>query len=236
MVTPAVQRWVCGALLLLGAGNCALAQNTEPYNAEVEVGVSFVLPQLQSGTELLRAQDLREAGQSYYADENGQRANVGSYRNLSGYQLSVGWYKPLRRVRGLKLGALVRNVQTGSTPSDGGYAEAYFFNFITAGVAAQYRPLSTLPLFVKADFGLAAVLTKNRYVPTGGTQSFFHQFGIGTAFGAEVGYVFSLHAKTGLGLELKTGYQWAKTRVEVNGIGDDRWGFGALSIGTALHF
>ncbi|MGD1890495.1 MAG: hypothetical protein ACFB15_07850 [Cyclobacteriaceae bacterium] len=37
-------------------------------------------------------------------------------------------------------------------------------------------------------------------------------------------------------LELKVIYQQLSTRVEVNGIGDDQWQFGALHIGTSYNF
>lgn len=134
------------------------------------------------------------------------------------------------------LGAIVRNAQTGSTPKEGGYEEAYFFNFITAGVAAKYYPFQKNNLFIKTDFGIAAVLTKNRYLNSKKEQNFFHQFGIGNALGLELGYSLTPFKNKTKSLEIKTGYQLANTRVEVNGIGDDRWQFGALIIGTSFNF
>lgn len=134
------------------------------------------------------------------------------------------------------LGALVRNSQTGSTPEQGGYKEAYFFNFIMAGLAAKYYPLEKPNLYLKADFGLAAILTKNRYLTDANEQNFFHQFGIGSAFGIEAGYAVQPFNNKSTALELKAGYQLANTRVEVNGIGDDLWQFGAFCVGTSLNF
>ena len=134
------------------------------------------------------------------------------------------------------LGALVRNAQTGSTPDKGGYEEAYFFNFITAGVALKYYPFVNHNLFVKSDFGIAAVLTKNRYANGNNEQNFFHQFGVGNALGFEIGYGFKPFNNKSKSIELKTGYQLANTRVEVNGIGDDNWQFGALSFGSSFDF
>lgn len=212
------------------------AQNPLSQATKVEVGIGYVLPFFNKGKELLRAKGLRDEQQSYYIDGMGSRKNVGSYSRSSGYNFSIGFYKPIEKVKGLMIGAIVRNAQTGSTPEKSGYEEAYFFNFITAGVAAKYYPLEKSNLFLKTDFGIAAVLTKNRYLNSNGEQNFFHQFGIGSAVGFEVGYAFTPFKTKSKAIELKVGYQLANTLVEVNSIGNDNWGFGALSFGTAFNF
>lgn len=221
---------------LMAISKVAFAQNALSQTTQVEVGVGYVFPFFNKGKELLRAEELREAQQSYYADGLGNRKNVGTYSRSSGYMFFIGFYKPIKEVKGLMLGALVRNAQTGSQPSNGGYEEAYFFNFITAGIAAKYYPFEKNNLFLKTDFGIAAVLTKNRYINSNNEQNFFHQFGIGNAFGVELGYGFTPVKNKTTSIELKTGYQVANTRVEVNGIGDDQWQFGALYFGTSLTF
>src|SRR5688572_9926952 len=138
-------------------------QNSLSQTTQVEVGIGYATPFLQGGQELTRSEDLRDQGLSYYQDSQGNRKNVGSYSTLKGYSFNIGFYKPLRKTNGLMLGAMVRNTQTGSTPDDG-YSEAYFFNFITAGVALKYYPFENVNFFAKADYGLAAVLTKNRFI------------------------------------------------------------------------
>lgn len=213
-----------------------MAQNQLSQITQVEIGLGYVRPNFRKGSELLRSQQLRENGLSYYADNTGNRNAVGKYPANTGFNLTIGYYKPVSRFKGLMLGALVRNAQTGSTPDQGGYEEAYFFNFITAGLAAKYYPLEKANLFVKADFGLAAVLTKNRYLNQSNEQNFFHQFGIGSAFGFEAGYAWQPFQKKSTSIEFKAGYQLASTRVEVNGIGDDQWQFGAFYVGTSLNF
>jgi hypothetical protein len=212
------------------------AQNPLSQKTQVEVGIGFIRPNFRKGTELLRAYEFRKSGLSYYADAQGNRESVGKYSASSGNSLTIGFYKPVKLVKGLMLGALVRNAQTGSTPNQGGYAEAYFFNFITAGLAAKYYPLASKNLFVKADFGLAAVLTKNRFLNDVNQQSFFHQFGIGSAWGFEAGYALLPFKNKSRAIELKVGYQLANTRVEVNGIGNDQWQFGAWYVGTSFNF
>lgn len=213
----------------------ATAQNLLSQTTQVEVGVGYVLPIFYKGKELLRSKELRDAKQSYFSDGLGNRRNVGNYSKSSGYNFSIGFYKPIKKVKGLMLGALVRNAQTGSTPDIGGYDEAYFFNFITAGIALKYYPFEKNNLFIKSDFGIAAVLTKNRYT-NNNQQNFFHQFGIGNAFGLEAGYGFAPFKDKTKSIELKTGYQLANTRVEVNSIGDDNWQFGSLYFGTSFNF
>jgi len=210
-------------------------QNPLSQKTQVEVGIGYATPFLQGGQELTRAEDLRDQSLSYYQDAQGNRKNVGSYSSLKGYSFNIGFYKPLRKTNGLMLGAMVRNTQTGSTPDDG-YSEAYFFNFITAGVALKYYPFENVNFFAKADYGLAAVLTKNRFINEEGDQNFFHQFGIGSGGSVGVGYSFVPFKDKSKSLDVQALYQQLSTRVEVNGIGDDQWKFGALNLTVAMSF
>jgi hypothetical protein len=211
------------------------AQNPLSQSTQVEVGIGFVTPLLQDGQELSRAEDLRDQQLSYYGDQEGNRNNVGSYTSLRGYSINIGFYKPLKRVKGLMMGAMVRNTQTGSTP-EAGYPEAYFFNFITAGVAFKYYPFEKSNVFAKGDFGLGAVFTKNRFINEAGEQNFFHQFGIGTGGSIGVGYSFLPFKNKSRSLDVQMIYQQLSTRVEVNGVGDDQWKFGALNFTVAMSF
>lgn len=223
-------------LLTLACGSLAQAQNPQAQRTQVEVSLGFSLPNLQGGQELNRAQALRANGQSYYADAGGNRRNVGNYPALRGFTFAIAYYKPVPALTGLMLGATVRNTQTGSQPATGGYAEGYYFNFITAGVAAKYYPFTKNNLFVKGDFGLSSVLTKNRFVNSAGEQNFFHQFGIGPGGSLGLGYGFALSGTSQKTIEIQATYQQLSTRVEVNGIGDDPWRFGALSLSAAINF
>ena len=219
----------------LFAATSVQGQNALSLQTQVEVGFGFVTPFLNGGQELMRSQDLRDAQLSYFQDGEGSRKNVGSYSSLRGFSMNIGFYKPLRKVKGLMLGAMVRNTQTGSTPDDG-YAEGYYFNFLTAGVAAKYYPLEKSNVFLKVDVGLAAVLTKNRFVNETGEQNFFHQFGIGSGASLGAGYSFLPFKNKSRSLDVQAHYQLLSTRVEVNGIGDDQWKFGALNFTVAMSF
>lgn len=223
------------AVLLISMGSSLYAQNPLSQSTQVEVGIGFSSPFLQSGKELMRSQDLRDNQQSYFQDSQGNRKDVGSYSGLKGFSLNIGFYKPLKKVKGLMLGAMVRNAQTGSMPADG-YSEAYFFNFITAGIALKYYPFENVNLFTKADFGLASVLTKNRFINESGDQNFFHQFGIGSGGSVGVGYSFLPFKNKSKSIDAQITYQQLSTRVEVNDIGDDQWKFGALNLSVAFSF
>lgn len=213
-----------------------LAQNQFSQKTQLEIGIGYVTPFLYSGSELISSNSLRKQSLSYYKDEIGNRINVGKYSSISGFNFSITYYKPIVSINGLMTGVIVRNAQTGSTPDNGGYEEAYFFNFITAGPAIKYYPFENNNLFLKADASLAAVLTKNRFINSLKEQNYFHQFGIGYSIALETGYSLTPFDNKSIAIETKAGYQYANTRVEVNGIGDDNWQFGAILIGISIIF
>ncbi|WP_373520967.1 hypothetical protein [Aquiflexum sp.] len=213
----------------------SFGQHPFSQKTQVEFGLGISLPNLNSGQELMRSQELRNQGLSYLANAEGNHNKVGNYPRLFGFNFHVAYYKPLPKTKGLMLGAMVRNTQTGTQPVQGGYEEGYFFNFITAGLAAKFYPTENLPIYLQGDFGISAVLTKNRFLNMG-NQEFFHQFGIGPGGGLGLGYPIRVNNEKGKTLDLQVGYQIIQTRVEVNGIGDDNWRFGALHFSVAYNF
>ena len=233
-ITKVIRASPLAAATILSATS-ANAQNPLSQSTQVEIGFGLASPILQDGVELMRSKELREQGLSYYGDQDGDHRNVGSYSALRGMTLNVGFYKPLKQVRGLMMGAMVRNAQTGSTPGDG-YSEGYYFNFITAAVAFKYYPFEKLKVFAKGDFGLASVLTKNRFINDDGEQNFFHQFGIGSGGSVALGYSFTPFKNKSNSIDAQVLYQQLRTRVEVNDVGDDQWRFGSLNFTLAMSF
>ena len=223
------------AVILLSVAHASNAQNPLSQTTQVEIYLGWVTPVLQSGSELMRTENLRNSGLSYFANANGNHREVGDYPSLSGYSFGISFYKPVRWAKGLLLGAVVRNSQTGSVPAQG-EEEAYYFNFIAAGVAAKYYPFADRNWFVKGDFGLGAVFTKNRFLNSDSEQRFFHQFGIGGGGSLGVGYAFTPFSDKSNALEVQVVYQQLSTRVEIDRIGDDRWQFGALHVGGSINF
>ena len=223
-----------GLMMLFGLS--LSSQNSSFNEPRMFFSTGFVMPQFYSGAELTAAYDLREAGLSYYQDGSGVRQQVGSYSGNSGFSLSIGYYLPVRKVQGLGIGLLVNSGQTGSTPSDGGYAEGYYFNFLNFGLGAQYYPFSGNDIYLKAEAGMGSVFTKNRFVDQSGEQDFLHHFGIGFETGASLGYTLTPFKNKDVGLNIEGQYQFYSTRVEVSGVGDDQWNFGALHISVGLQF
>jgi hypothetical protein len=217
-------------------GQSLSAQNSFSTHRQLVFSSGFVSPQLNSGTELTRALDLRENGLSYFEDASGSRAAVGTYPSNSGFSLSIGYYAPVRKIPGLSLGAVVNSGQTGSTPSEGGYEEGYFFNFLNFSGVVRYLPFEENNLYVRGEFGMGSVFTKNRFQTAEGAQDFLHHFGIGLEGGAGAGYILQPFANKELGIQLEVLYQVYSTRVEVSGIGDDQWQFGALHISAGILF
>lgn len=212
------------------------AQNPLSQQVQTEFGIGFATPILHSGVELKRSQALREQGLSYFQNVNGERNNVGSYSAPVGWVLTTAYYRPIKKIKGLMLGTALKASLTGSQPSSGGYEEGYFFNFITITGGAKYYPFTENNLFFLGEFGMASVLTKNRYINEEGKQNFFHQFGIGTNFTAAVGYAFKPFKQSQKTVDIKAVYQLNSTRVEVDDVGNDQWQFSGLNFIASINF
>jgi hypothetical protein len=223
---------------MVSGSSPALGQVVAPIygQKQLEFSIGIAIPNFNSGKELIRARGLREAGQSYYADGAGQRRQVGSSSAQIGWSFEVAYHKPLAAVPGLLYGVVGRSALTGSQPSEGKYAEGYFFNFLDIGPSLKYYPFTQINFFVRGQAGLSNVFTKNRYLTATGEQEFFHQFGIGISGSLAAGYTFTPFANKAFGIETKIAYQLSSTRVEVNGLGDDQWQFGALHFQLGLVF
>jgi hypothetical protein len=215
----------------------AQAQNPLSQRVQTELSMGISLPFLEKGEELMRAKRLRDQGLSYYqAPEGESPRQVGNYSAPIGWSLALGYYHPISRIKGLMLGGIVRSSLTGSTPSEGGYEEGYFFNFLSVGGGLKYYPFTQNNFFVKADAGLASVFTKNRFLDESGEQAFFHQFGIGFNSSVAVGYSLKPFPNKSTLLDLQVIAQRNNTRVEVNGIGNDIWRYTALNFMLSLNF
>lgn len=223
-------------LALMLAPQLLLAQEPISGRTQVEVGIGLASPYLQRGTELMRSRELREEQQSYFERSDGTRRHVGNYSPLVGFSVHIGFHRSLGSVDGLMLGAVARTTLTGSQPSSGGYAEGYFFNTVTMGASTRYYPLEGRNLFLRGEAGVGAVLTKDRFINDSGTQSYFHQFGIGPSATAGIGYSLTPFRDRTRVLDLQALYQQMATRVEVDGIGDDLWSSGTLQVVVGVSF
>jgi hypothetical protein len=199
----------------------------------ISIGISK--PFLMEGSELLRSKKLREQELSYFENSNGERKNVGTYSGLIGSNLGLGFYNPIKKVNRLMWGAEVNMSLTGSTPAEGSQ-EAYYFNYITLNFGLKYYPISNANLFVKANTGVASVLTKNRFKNDLDEQNFLHQFGIGINGAGAIGYSFGLKNRSLSAIEIMAEYKFSNVRVEVNNIGNDNWSYSSLDFKVGFIF
>jgi len=185
---------------------------------------------------IVQSKTIRSNSQSYFADAQGNRKSVGNSGQLIGWSVQTAYYLPVKKVKGLMFGTAFRASLTGTEPDKGGYEEGYFFNIISAGIAAKYYPFTSNNLFVKGEFGLASVFTKNRFLNEANQQEFLHQFGIGTNASAGLGYSFRPFKNKVKTLDLQAIFQQNNARVEVNGIGNDQWSYSALNFIHSMNF
>ncbi|MFC4871681.1 hypothetical protein [Negadavirga shengliensis] len=223
-------------VVLLNSIAVVQAQNPLSQSVQTEFGIGISTPFLHDGTELNKSANLRSNALSYFADEQGNRKNIGNYGSLIGWSVALAYYRPVKMVNGLMLGTAFRTSLTGSQPQNGGYEEGFFFNFLSLGFAAKYYPFTQNNLFFKADAGLASVFTKNRFLNAQNEQGFFHQFGVGTNISSAMGYSIQPFKNKSKTIDLQLIYQLNATRVEVNGIGNDQWTYSALTLMGAFNF
>lgn len=214
----------------------AFAQNEIATKPRVYFSAGFVTPQFYGGQELMNAYKLRQNGESHFQDEAGNRNEVGNYGRNTGFTLGIGYYIPIPKIKNLSVGLLVNSGQTGSTPSASGYAEGYFFNFLNFGLGTQYYLFDKTNLYIKAEAGMGSVFTKNRFINSESKQDFLHHFGIGFEGGGGIGYTLTPFKNSKVGINLEANYQFYSTRVEVSGLGNDQWRFGALNLTAGIQF
>ncbi|SED06509.1 hypothetical protein SAMN04489761_4156 [Tenacibaculum sp. MAR_2009_124] len=224
------------ALICFTFNSYSQEKTSKPYNkTQVFVSIGVSKPTLSEGEELLRSKKLRDQHLSYFENSSGDRKNVGSYADLFGWNIGLGFYKPIRSVERLMWGSEINLSLTGSTPSDGN-EEAYYFNYISFNFGLKYYPLPTTNLFLKGNFGIGNVMTKNRFINEEGGQNFQHFFGLGLNGTAAIGYSFPLKTKILSAIEASAEYKLSNPRVEVNGIGNDNWQHSSLDFRLAFIF
>lgn len=223
-------------ILQLGTSNSFGQESSKPHRqSQTFISIGISIPFLMGGGELLASQEIRNEGLSYFENNDGERNTVGSYSGLLGWNLGLGFYNPISNVDKLMWGAELNMCLTGSTPSDG-YQEAYYFNYMSFNFGGKYYPMSKTNFFIKVNAGLGTVMTKNRFMNGLGEQNFFHQFGIGINGTGSIGYSFPLETTFLAAMELSVDYKVSNVRVEVNGIGNDKWSYSSLDFKLGFIF
>lgn len=223
-------------VLQLSISNSFAQKHSKSYKQKqifTSIGVSK--PILMNGNELLRSENIRTQALSYFENTNGERRIVGAYSGLIGWNIGLGFYTPIQQVNRLMWGSEITMSLTGSTPADG-YQEAYYFNYVAFNFGLKYYPMSSANLFVKANIGFASVMTKNRFIDDLNGQSFLHQFGLGINGAGAIGYSFPIKTNFLSAIDISATYKLSNVRVEVNGIGNDKWTYSSFDFKLGLHF
>ncbi len=199
------------------------------------ISIGMAKPFLVSGQELMEAQQIRQAGLSYFEGSEGHRKAVGNYSAPIGWGIGLGFYNPVKKVDQLMWGSELHLSLTGSEP-EAGYGEAYYFNYMVFNFGVKYHPLQHQNIYLKVNGGFAGVMTKNRFVDVQQSQAFLHQFGLGINGQLGLGYAFKIESPFISLLGIAVDYKLSNVRVEVNGIGNDKWTYGALDFKLAVGF
>ena len=208
----------------------------KPYDQTQNfISIGIAKPFLSSGNELLRSKKIREQELSYFENANGERKKVGPYSELIGWNIGLGFYNPIKKVNRLMWGSELNLSLTGGTPSDG-YQEAYYFNYMSFNFGLKYYPISNANFFIKTNAGFGSVMTKNRFINDLNEQTFMHQFGLGINGTGSIGYSLPIKTKLLSTIELSVDYKLSNVRVEVNGVGNDKWNYSSIDFKLGLIF
>lgn len=226
-------KWIIYLFVFISYSLIGQERNQSSKSIQIFANVGLSKPFFHSGVELLKSESIRENNESYFMNGAGERRNVGRYSSQFGWNLGIGFYKPIIKLESLLWGSEVNMNLTGSTPS-AGFEEAYFFNYISMNLGLKYY-LSE-GNFLKLNSGVSSVMTKNRFINNIGEQAFEHQFGIGYNIQLGSGYTFWFKQNKIKGIEIELEYQFSSVRVEVNNIGNDQWQHSALALKIGFLF
>lgn len=134
-----------------------------------------------------------------------------------GFTLSTFFYVAPENWKGLGIGSGVKGFF--ATPNNGGNNETYLFNYYHVGLGLKYYPFSRTfnkGFCVKSNFGFGQMTEKTKF---NNTQTYEHQFAIGTTLLGGVGYSLPI-GKIALNLDLEAEY--SNRRGDVTGKGEDQ--------------
>ncbi len=191
----------------------ARAQNEKPAFTYGEFKAGYGITQFGKGLEAAY-----EAGN--FSTSGGGVATLAVYRKFS-------WANHFNA--GLKFKSL------GAGPSQGNNGEEMFFNFWGAAITAKIFPFNReakTGLFIMTDYYFVSQFTQKYRNES--QKEYNHQFAIGNAFVAGLGYDFVL--KNGNGIVLSAEYEAASRQGEVTGIGETNFRNSNLALQIGLRF
>jgi hypothetical protein len=161
-------------------------------------------------------------GNTFFYGSLAEKETINDSRGFGrnqGNTLATFFYVAPASWKGLGIGTGIKGFF--AIPNNGGDNETYLFNYYHVGMGAKYYPFSRTfnkGFFAKSSFGIGQMTEKMRY---NATQTYEHQFAIGTTILGGVGYSIPiLKNKAALTIDLDAEY--SSRRGDVTGLGEDQ--------------
>ena len=146
-------------------------------------------------------------------DDRGFGRNQGS-------TLSTFFYAAPDKWKGLGIGSGVKGFF--ASPNEGGDNETYFFNYYHVGLGLKYYPFSKKfndGFSVKTNIGFGQMTEKTKF---NNTQTYEHQFAIGTTLLGGFGYSIPLGKKKRTSFIIDFEAEYSTRRGDVTGVGENQ--------------
>ena len=155
----------------------------------------------------------------------------GSAKPGTGNNLLMGFYVAPEKWRGLGLGSRISG--SFGAPRSGDFGDDYIFNYYNLALAAKYYGLSkqfNQGLYGRGSVGFGQFTTKRLQEAT---DSYRHQYAIGTSLMAGLGYSWLLKQYS---VSLETEFETASRTGTVDEVGDVTFRSGQLGLNVIVTF
>lgn len=161
-------------------------------------------------------------GNTFFSGRLAEKETINDNRGYGrnqGNTLTTWFYVAPERWRGLGIGSGVKGFF--ATPNNGDNNETYLFNYYHVGVGAKYYPFSKVfnrGFCLKGNLGIGQMTEKTKF---NNTQTYDHQFAVGTTLLAGIGYSIPVFKKSSA-LIIDFDYESSSRRGDVTGLGENQ--------------
>ncbi|QJR36406.1 hypothetical protein [Gemmatimonas groenlandica] len=155
----------------------------------------------------------------------------GSFSPGTGGNLSMAFHSAPERWRGLGIGARIKGTFGSSTKGD--FGDDYIFNYYNLGLSAKYFPFSrrfNRGLYSRGGIGFGQMTTKRM---NESTQSYLHQYAIGSTLSFSTGYTLPLRGKA---ISVEVEYERSSRNGTINQVGNASFRSGQLGANLVVSF
>jgi hypothetical protein len=201
-----VQITFLGSVSFLLATTALRAQQTEPAPAKLPIYATISIGY----------------GNTFFSGQLAEKETINDGRGFGrnqGNTLTSWFYVAPAQWKGLGVGAGIKGFF--ATPNNGGNSETYLFNYYHTGIGAKYYLLSkrfNQGLALKSSFGIGQMTEKTKY---NATQTYEHQFAIGTTLLVGLGYSIPILKKRSA-LNVDFDFETSNRRGDVTGVGENQ--------------